>query len=382
MKSKIGVLTTAHDAFDVRIFYKECRSLVEAGYDVYLIANHDVEETVDGVRIIPVKSSKSRTCRFLFKGWEVLWKAIKLNADIYHFHDPDLIPFGLMLKLLGKKIIYDVHEDVPKDILSKEWLGNLRVRKIVSLLFSLFLKFSTLFIDRIIAATPSISKSFPKIKTTVLNNVPNSALIDSIRVEKVIRARIVVVYAGALTKVRGIREIIEAIGMLDSLVELWLLGWWEDTEYEQECRSLNGWRDVRDFGLMSLENTYSIMKQADMGIVNFFPIPNSVESLPNKAFEYLTCGLPIVMSEFPYWKDIFGECAVFVDPMDSQDIAEKIRSLTENPEYRKKLAWEGRMLIENKYSWESESRKLIELYKGLFNNSGGMLSETNNSIGE
>jgi glycosyltransferase involved in cell wall biosynthesis len=382
MKSKIGVLTTAHDAFDVRIFYKECRSLVEAGYEVYLIANHDKEETVHGVRIIPINTSKSRMHRFLVKGWTVLWKAIKLKAEVYHFHDPDLIPYGLILKLLGKKIIYDVHEDVPKDILSKEWLGNIRVRKVVSSLFGLFIKFSTLLIDRIIAATPSISKSFPEAKTIVLGNAPAMTRIDKIKGETVTKTRIAVVYAGALTKIRGIKEVIEAVGRLDNMVELWLLGWWEDRSYEQECKSLSGWRYVRYFGVMTLENTYSIMKQADIGIVNDFPVPNYIESHPNKAYEYLTCRLPIVMSDFAYWKDIFGECAVFVNPMDPKDIAEKIKNLVENPECRKKLAWEGRRMIENKYSWESESKKLIELYKSLLNNNGGMLSETDVGAGK
>jgi glycosyltransferase involved in cell wall biosynthesis len=382
MKSKVCILTTAHEAFDVRIFYKECRSLVEAGYEVYLVASHDKEETVEGVRIIPLNTGKNRIYRFFVKGWTALWKAIKLKAEVYHFHDPDLIPSGLILKLLGKKVIYDVHEDVPKDILCKEWIGNVGVRKTVSFLFSVFVKFSTLFIDRIIAATPSISRSFPETKTIVVGNVPNTTLIDKIKVETIMKTRTAVVYAGALTKIRGIREIIEAIGILDGLVELWLLGWWEDTEYEQECRSLKGWRHVRDFGVMSLEKTYSIMKQADTGIVNFFAIPNSIESLPNKAFEYLTCRLPMVMSEFAYWKDIFGKCAVFVNPMDPQDIAEKIKSLAENPEHRMKLILEGRRLIENEYSWESESKKLIELYKSLLNKHGGMLNETDNGTGK
>lgn len=368
MKKKIGILTTAHDAFDVRIFYKECRTLAEAGYEVCLVANHDKEETVDGIRIIPISRSKSRLHRFLVKGWEVMWKAIKLKAEVYHFHDPDLIPFGLILKLLGKRVIYDVHEDVPKDILSKEWLGNLRVRKIISWLSGLFLKFSALFFDRIIAATPSISMSFPEMKTIILSNAPISQLIDEIEVETVIKTRVSVIYAGALTKIRGIKQIVEAMELLEGLTELWLVGWWEDSAYELECKSLIGWRNVRDFGATTLERTYSIMKQADIGIVNFFPIPNSIESLPNKAFEYSTCGLPMVMSEFPYWQGIFGECAVFVNPIDPQDIAAKIRGLVENPEYRMRLAWEGRKLIENQYSWESESKKLIELYKGLLNN--------------
>jgi glycosyltransferase involved in cell wall biosynthesis len=382
MISKIGILTTAHDALDIRIFYKECRSLAEAGYQVYLIANHDKEETVDGVRIIPISTGRSRIYRFLIKGWEVLWKAIKLKAGVYHFHDPDLIPYGLILKLLGKKVIYDVHEDVPKDILGKEWLGNIRLRKVVSSLFGLFMKLSTLFFDRIIAATPSISKRFPKNKTTVIGNVPIIALIDKPMVETVTKTRIAVVYAGALTKIRGIMEIIEAIGILDNMVELWLLGWWDDSEYEQKCKSLDGWRYVRYFGVMTLENTYSIMKQADIGIINDFPVPNYIESHPNKAYEYMTCRLPIVMSDFVYWKDIFGECAVFVNPMDPKDIAEKIKNLVVNPEYRKKLAWEGRRLIENKYSWESESKNLIGLYKNLLNNNGGNLSETDDGAGK
>lgn len=365
MKIKLCILTTAHQAYDVRIFYKECRSLVEAGYEVFLIANHDKEETVEGISIIPLGGREGRAYRFLVKGWITLWKAIKLKADIYHFHDPDLIPAGLILKLLGKKVIYDVHEDVPKDILTKEWIGSLSIRKTISFLSRVFLKFSSLFIDRIIAATPSISKGLPPHKTIVLRNVPYVSLIDDIKPERVSNTRPSVIYAGGLTNIRGIKEIVEAVGILDGLVELWLLGWWEDTDYERECVLLSGWKHVRYFGIRSLEQTYSIMKQADIGIVNFLAVPNSIESLPNKAFEYLSCGLPIVMSEFPYWKDTFGKCAVFVNPVDPKDIADHIKSLLENNEQRIKLIWEGRRLIENEYSWESESEKLIELYKSL-----------------
>jgi glycosyltransferase involved in cell wall biosynthesis len=365
MKKKVCVLTTAHQADDVRIFYKECTSLAEAGYEVHLIANHDKEETVNGICIIPLNTRESRAYRFLVKGWIALWKAIKLKADVYHFHDPDLIPAGLILKLLRKKVVYDVHEDVPKDILSKEWIGSLSVRKLVAFLFSILVKFPVLFIDRIIAATPSISKGFPAGKTTVLRNVPYVSRIDDIKPETVIKTRPLVIYAGGLSNIRGIKEIIEAIGILDGLAELWLLGWWEDIVYERECKSLNGWKHGRYYGVRPLEQTYSMMKLADVGIVNFKAIPNSIESLPNKAFEYLTCGLPLVMSEFPYWKDIFGKCAVFVNPVDPENIAGHIKSLLENQEQRMKLILEGRRLIENEYSWESESKKLTELYKGL-----------------
>lgn len=365
-EKKVCILTTAHQANDVRIFHKECRSLVEAGYEVNLIANHDKDEIIDGIRITSLSTREDRAYRFLIKGWAVLWKAIKLQAYVYHFHDPDLIPAGLILKLLGKKVIYDVHEDVPKDILSKEWIGSPGIRRVVSLLSGMFIKFSNLFFDRIITATPSISKGFPHSKTTVIGNMPYTSLIDGIKPEMVVKTMPAVIYAGALTKIRGVREIIEAAGMLEGLVELWLTGWWEDAALERECRILKGWRNVRYFGTRSLEMTYSIMKQADIGIINFFAVPNSIESLPNKAFEYLACRLPIVMSEFTYWKEIFGKCAIFVNAMDPRDIAEKIMSLIKNPEKMTRLIREGRGLIENEYSWERESKKLIELYGDLF----------------
>jgi glycosyltransferase involved in cell wall biosynthesis len=196
--------------------------------------------------------------------------------------------------------------------------------------------------------------------------VPNVSLIDEVEPETAVnKTRPAVIYAGGLTNIRGIKEIIEAMGLLDGIAELWLLGWWEDTGYERECMSLSGWKYVTYFGARSLEQTYLFMKQADIGIINFFAIPNSIESLPNKAFEYLTCGLPVVMSEFSYWKDNFGKCAVFVNPMDSRSIADKIKNLIEDREKRMKLILEGRRLIENEYSWESESKKLTELYKGL-----------------
>jgi glycosyltransferase involved in cell wall biosynthesis len=366
MKKRICVLTTAHEALDVRIFYKECRSLAQAGYEVFLAAGHTKPETIDGVSIIPLGTKECRSYRFFVKGWMALWKAIRLKADIYHFHDPDLIPVGLILKLLGRKVIYDVHEDVPKDILSKEWIGSLAVRKIVSFLLNIILKFSTLFFDRIIAATPAISKKFPDKKTIVLRNVPNVSMIYDIKPETIIKTRPSVIYAGGLTKIRGIKEIIEAVGILDGLVELWLAGRWENADYERECKSLYGWRYVEYSGVTSLEKAYSIMKRADIGIVNFLAVPNSVESLPNKAFEYLACKLPVIMSEFTYWKELFGKCAVFVNPVDPKDISEKIRCIVTDRELRSDLIMEGRALIGSEYSWEAESRKLIELYQSLF----------------
>ncbi len=288
-------------------------------------------------------------------------------------------------KRIGKKaglIVLSGIAFVMLALLSLVWTeGDLYAQKkaFVSLLFKSFLNFACLFFDGIIAATPGISKGFPTDKTIVLRNVPYVSFIENIEPSPLIKTGFSVIYAGGLSEIRGIRQLIEAAGLLDDSLELWLMGGWEDPVYEKQCAQLAGWKRVRYFGEKTLEDTYSIMKRADIGIVNFLPVPNSVQSLPNKVFEYLACKLPVVMSNFDYWKELFGECAVFADPFDPVSIAKKIRTLLDDRELRMKLVRAGAVLIENEYSWESESKSLIDLYKRL---TGGNSSETDNGAGE
>ncbi|GAH16762.1 unnamed protein product, partial [marine sediment metagenome] len=126
-------LISVHPAFDVRIFHKEAKTLVKVGYNVVLIAQHTKEEIVDGVRIVPLPKPRNRFDRMTRVVWKLSILALRERADVYHFHDPELIPVGLILKLFGRKVIYDVHEDVPEQILNKDWVGNSIARKIVSL---------------------------------------------------------------------------------------------------------------------------------------------------------------------------------------------------------------------------------------------------------
>ena len=120
-------LTSVHRPFDSRIFHKECRTLLAAGFDVVLVAPHDREETVDGVHVVPIAKAGRRLARFWRSGRDVLRRATELDGDVYHFHDPELIPVGLVLRLRGKRVIYDVHEDLPRDVLDKAWIpGPLR----------------------------------------------------------------------------------------------------------------------------------------------------------------------------------------------------------------------------------------------------------------
>jgi len=365
MKIKICIVTTVHSFFDTRIFHKEAKTLVQAGYKVTLIAQHDKNEVVDDIKIIALPKPKNRFFRILFLGWKAYKLALRQNADIYHFHDPELIFIGILLKLFGKRVIYDVHEDVPKQILNKEWMGNVDIRKIAAFITNMIEQIGTFFFIRIIAATTDIAKRFPENKTVILRNFPILKLIDNTMPINYKKNKPVIIYAGGLTKVRGIKEIVQAMDYIGERAELWLLGKWENEEFRYECENLKGWDNTRYLGFISLNGVFHYMKITDIGFCLLYPIKNYITGLPVKAFEYMACSLPIIMSDFYYRQKIFGKCALFAKPYDPEDIAEKVFYLLDNPDIMKNMGKEGRKLVADKYSWEMESKKLLDIYKTL-----------------
>lgn len=359
------VITSGHNAFDDRIFHKECGTLAKEGYRVHLVAPHDHDETVGGVHVVCLPTADSRFVRMTKVCWLAFCRAWKSGAQIIHIHDPELILVGFLLKCLGKKVIYDVHENVPKQILSKEWLGSRGTRVIVAYLVNAMEKCADLVFDGIVAATPDIARRFRPSKTVTVRNMPIRRYIDVATRNADRDGHSVVVYSGGLSEIRGIKEIIQAMIMVPEEVELWLLGTWENEQFQRECAELQGWARCSYKGSFPYGAHYPLMKQAVMGTVIFLPEPNHLEALPNKPFEYMACGLPTVMSDFPYWREMFGECAVFADPTNPKDIAAKIKYLIDNPAEAKLLGSRGRFLIETQYNWEVESQKLLSLYGRL-----------------
>ena len=362
---KVCILTTVHPPFDTRIFHKEAKTLVQAGYDVTLIVQHSKNEIVDGVKIIALSKPRNRFTRIFGLTWQTLFLALRQRADIYHFHDPELIIVGIILRLFGKKVIYDVHEDVPKQILNKNWMGNVNIRKFAAFIMNIIEQIGALLFNRIVVATPDIAKKFPKKKIVILRNFPILQLIDNTISANCKKNKPIIIYAGGLTRIRGIKEIIQAMEYIEDRAELWLLGKWESKKFEKECEDLEGWKYTRYLGFKNLQEVYSFMKSSDIGIINFLPVENNLKAGPNKVYEYMACSLPIVMSNFLYWKKIFKGYTLFTNPYDSKGIAEKILYLLDNPNEAKELGKKGRKLIEEKYNWKAESKKLLEMYSNL-----------------
>ncbi len=363
---KICQVSSVHPSTDTRVFFKECKALAEAGYNVVLIArDKGSARTESGVEIVPFHLYTNRFKRMLFSPFRMLRMALKEKAAIYHFHDPELIFVGLMLKLFGKKVIYDVHEDVPKQIMGKSYIRSLLFRRVLSSVVKTVEKTAALFFDRIITATGDIALHFNPLKTTVVRNLPVLQLMAAPAALDIVKEKPAIVYVGVLSRIRGLVEIVQAMEYVGPKAELWLVGSWERDELYEECRKLKGWQYVRFFGPKPQKEAYTYMRNADIGIVNFHPLPNHVNALPNKIFEYMALALPLVLSNFPSWVETFADYAVFADPYDPKDIADKISTLLENRDLRTEKGRKGKKSIDSGYSWEHEKNVLLHLYRDM-----------------
>lgn len=364
---KICHLTSVHPRYDIRIFIKECNSLSKNGFAVNLIvADGKGNENIDGREIYDVGKPKNRIERVIKTTKKVFKKALEIEADIYHFHDPELIPIGLKLKKLGKKVIYDVHEDLPRQLLTKPYLNKF-ILKILSFFIEIYENYSAKRFDYIITATPYIRDRFNKInKNTIdINNYP--LLNEFAIIEHNYKQYNNICYVGGITRVRGIVELIKAIENLD--VTLHLAGEFENEELKKEVENFNGWKKVKYYGYVNREKVKEILKNVNAGIVTFLPELNHINSKPNKLFEYMSASLPVIASNFPLWKEIVegNNCGVCIDPTKPEEIAKAIEYLITHPEEAKKMGKNGKKAVLEKYNWEKESIKLIDIYNKLLN---------------
>jgi glycosyltransferase involved in cell wall biosynthesis len=362
---KIVHLTSVHTPFDIRIFQKECKSLANAGYDVSLVVPHTQDESKDGIQIIAVPKSKNRLERIVLTSWRVFRGALEQRATVYHFHDFELMLVGLVLKLLGKKVIYDVHEDLPRQVLSKPWIPAV-LRKLVSFVVERLESVLASIIDGIVTVTPTIAKRFPKEKTVLVQNFPieeELVLAES----KPYQGRSYIAYVGGMAVIRGIHEMVAAMGLLpkDVTATLVLAGAFRPASLEEDMKKLPGWARVEARGFQSRKQVAQLLSESAAGLVLFHPEPNHINAQPNKLFEYMSAGVPIIASDFPLWRDIVEgvNCGLLVDPMNPQAIADATTWLLSHPDEAEAMGKRGQAAVTEKYNWAQEEVKLIAFYR-------------------
>ncbi len=362
---KICHLTSAHPDGDVRIFHKECVSLAKAGFDVSLIIPNTKSRIEKGVNIISFESNyTSRKERMTKTVKEVLTHALQVNADIYHIHDPELLKIVKNLKRKGKKVVYDVHEDLPRQILSKHWIPK-PIRKTISVFTEVYENKIAKKCNGIVTATPFIKDRFIRINanTIDINNYPLASELQII--QPIDTEKNNICYIGGISLIRGVKQMIESVNNLH--LNLLLAGEFESETVHSEVSKLEGWKNVKELGFISREEAIEIKKKSLAGLVVFLPEPNHINAQPNKMFEYMAAGIPVIASNFPLWKSIIetNNCGICVNPLNPTQIRDAINYLLNHPKEAKEMGLNGQKLVKKKYNWEVEEDKLLSFYNQL-----------------
>ncbi|MBF9038834.1 glycosyltransferase [Rhodobacterales bacterium LSUCC0246] len=360
-------LSSVHERCDVRIFVKECAALLSAGYSVSLmVADGMGAEVSNGIRIYDVGKPKSRLDRVFISSFKLFLKSLNSDASVIHLHDPELLPFGLLLKLFGKKVIFDAHEDVVLQLLNKPYLGQIQ-RRVLSILYKFVEFFICKHLSGIVAATPAIATKFEKLNPNVVTVCNYPSLTEFLAIRSSERVSNIVCYVGGISQVRGMSGVLDALGLTQSNAVLYLAGACLEPDFKIEIENNKAWHKVTYFGTVDRAGVVSIYERASLGLVTLLPIPNYLEALPVKMFEYMAAGLPVIASNFPLWKRLISDtkCGICVDPEKPQEIADAVDYLLSNPVEAQAMGKNGRKAVVDLYNWDNERPKLIAMYDSL-----------------
>jgi glycosyltransferase involved in cell wall biosynthesis len=319
---------------------------------------------INGVWVHDIGSPGGRFKRMILRPWKMLLVARRLNARVYHFHDPEILLIALFLFGGGAAVVYDSHEDMPRSLLSRDWIPGW-IKPVLSSAFEYFENFVARRLSGVIGATPYIADRFSRINsmTEAINNYPLESEIGGML--GAYNCTRTVCYLGAISRVRGIFEMVHALEYVD--VKLILAGAFEDANIERDVRALPGWNKVDYRGTISRSEVSKIMTESSAGLVLYHSEPNHINAQPNKMFEYMSVGLPVIASNFLLWREIIegNRCGICVDPLNPKAIGDAIQYLMDNPHKAEQMGKNGRKAVEQKYNWLIEEKKLLALYKDL-----------------
>lgn len=367
---RICHMTCVHQRYDTRIFQKECRSLAANGYDVSLIvADGKGDEVKDGVKIFDIGSNKvSRWKRMTKITNLVKKKAIELDCEVYHFHDPELMFTGLALYRRGKKVIVDMHEDHPSYIAEA---GYIPMRKLVAFFYEKLEVYAVKRFAGVVTTRQVINERLAKYNKHIqmITNFPRLATDFKGRTDNTDN-KAVITFAGAIVDSWRHKLIIQAIENIDNVKYL-LAGPVTDS-YLETLKGLKGWSKVEFLGEVPFSKVCEMYEQATMGVAVYHYCNNmggKEGNLANtKLFEFMNYGLPCICTDFRLWKQIVEQeekCGICVNPYSLEEMTDAIKYLIDHPDERKQMGENARRAAEKTYNWECQEKLLVDFYSKI-----------------
>lgn len=371
---RVCVFTSVHRPFDVRVFHRQARSLAEAEYSVTLLVHAPFSRLVrDGVEVVGLKPPRNRLQR-LFSSWLFFQACRRQHADIYHFHDLELLPVGLMLKKWCRKpVIYDCHENYPEAIRERAWIPEW-IKPGLARLVAWLEPAMARHLDAVVCVVPDQEERLRRrgCRTVMVRNFPRLEIFKA--PENPVK-RDEIVYLGGLSIARGARmlvDIMAAIKESHPRVHMLCLGPFNEPHVRKEVigyahgRGLEA--EIEYIPLVPHEDVAGYLYRARIGLVPWQPHPQLLKlCYPNKVFEYMACALPIVASDLPGLRELIvpARCGFLVEPGLAEAHVSAIRRLLDDPVQAEEMGASGSRYARRHYGWEGERQSLLALYATL-----------------
>ena len=372
MENKIKVchVISGYYRNDPRIFQRQCKSLVNGGYEVCILTNDgQPNEVMEGIKVYATdKYWKNRIKVLLFANSQFLKKAIEVNSDIYQLHSPELFSLGLKLKKLGKIVIYDAHEDLPSHILEKEWIP-LIFRKLISNFINFYMNRVLKNYNEIISPHQHVVEKLELINanTTLITNFAKFGSLINYDLSHYLNRENSICYSGTVYLHSNQEFILEAISNINNL-KYQIVGF-IDENYKEQLSERKGFEKLQFLGRIPWEELNDFYSKSLIGMVIIDYKLNlgyrRGTYAVNKIFEYMEAGLPIICTDYDLWKEIVDkyDCGICVEPNNAKQIEEAIQFLISNKEKAYQMGQNGRKAVLLEYNWSTQEKEYLRIFK-------------------
>ena len=363
---------TSKDANDIRVFHKECISLVKAGYDVTMVCPNAEDKEEQGVHIRSVKYNEQGDYARFTKLPKLLYKkALEIDADIYHFNDPASIRYGAKLKKAGKKVVFDAFEDHGSLWMNRGSGIKGLLNNAIGVWYERYEQKQCAKFDAILCCYHWTKDRLQKVNP-IVELVFNFPIVEPgiIQQPKGVNSfSPTICYAGTISDAWNIPIVIDAIE--DSNVQFKLAGWCSENLMSL-MKTLGGWQNVQFFGKLSKQNVIEkVYDHSDIGIALYHYSPlchGKVGNMSNnKLFEYMLMGMPVICTDFDLWKDVVekNHCGICVNPSDKIAIRNAIEYIAGHPDEAIEMGLNGQRVVLDEYNWASQEKILLDVYKRI-----------------
>jgi glycosyltransferase involved in cell wall biosynthesis len=340
-------------------------------------------ETIRGVnvyriqgRVLNEKGKLSYLLRilkfFLKSSWVMGRMHLKRSYDLVHVHSvPDFLVFTAVLpKLLGAKIVLDIHDILP-EFFSSKFSGGQQGSffKILVLVEKISTKFAShVIIANHIWAKKLIKRSVKPSQLTALINYPNTTLFHP---KKRMRTHngFKMLYHGTLNWHQGLDIAVQALAIIKDVapdVSLHIYG--AGTHWgmvEKLVRQLHLSGRVFLNPTISLQAIAEVVSEADLGIIPKRNDQFGGEAFSTKTLEFMSCQVPVVISKTKVDQYYFHDNIVkFFEPENPNDLAAAMLELIQDQTLRERLAANA-FEFAKRNSWEKKKEGYLALVDGL-----------------